>query len=63
MTKQNLKDYWGCSLHYAGLNVATLLLEAERDRKVLLEEVLDVTPHCGGLHPISIMKNEIRFLY
>ena len=46
------------------LNEATLLLEAERDRKILLEEVLDVTlpanrSHRGGLHPISIMKNEI----
>ena len=43
---------------------ATSLLEAARDQKVLLEEVLDVTlpanrSHRGGLHPISIMKNEI----
>ena len=46
------------------LNEATLLLEAARDRKVLQEEVLDVTlpsnrSHRGGLHPISIMMNEI----
>ena len=43
---------------------ATSVLEAARDKKVLLEEVLDVTlaanrSHRGGLHPISIMKNEI----
>lgn len=43
---------------------ATSVLEAQRDRKVLQEEVLDVTlasnrSHRGGLHPISIMKNEI----
>lgn len=46
------------------LNEATTALEAARDKKVLLEEVLDVTlpanrSHRGGLHPISIMKNEI----
>ncbi len=43
---------------------ATLALEALRDSKILLEEILDVTlpsnrAHKGGLHPISIMKNEI----
>lgn len=43
---------------------ATSVLEAARDKKVLLEEILDVTltanrSHRGGLHPISIMKNEI----
>ena len=43
---------------------ATQKLEAERDKKVLLEEVVDVTlpvqrRHRGGLHPISIIKNEI----
>lgn len=43
---------------------ATALLEAERDRKVLLEEVVDITlpvnrAHRGGLHPISIIKNEV----
>ncbi|MTH91864.1 MAG: phenylalanine--tRNA ligase subunit alpha, partial [Actinobacteria bacterium] len=46
------------------LAVATNLLEAERDRKVLLEEVVDITlpvnrAHRGGLHPISIIKNEV----
>ena len=46
------------------LNEATTALEAARDQKVLLEEVLDVTlpanrSHRGGLHPISIMNNEI----
>jgi phenylalanyl-tRNA synthetase alpha chain len=40
---------------------ATATLEAERDRKVLLEEVVDITlpvnrSHRGGLHPISIIK-------
>lgn len=39
-------------------------LEALRDEKVLLEEVVDVTlpsarGHRGGLHPITILKNEI----
>ncbi|NDC52167.1 MAG: phenylalanine--tRNA ligase subunit alpha [Actinobacteria bacterium] len=43
---------------------ATVVLEAERDRKVLLEEVVDITlpvnrSHRGGLHPISIIKNEV----
>ncbi|MEY5030942.1 MAG: hypothetical protein RLZZ334_889 [Actinomycetota bacterium] len=42
----------------------TAALEAERDRKVLLEEVVDITlpvnrSHRGGLHPISIIKNEV----
>ena len=46
------------------LSDATLRLEAERDTKVLLEEVVDITlpnrrRHKGGLHPISIIKNEI----
>lgn len=40
------------------------VLEALRDEKVLLEEVVDVTlpsarVHRGGLHPITILKNEI----
>lgn len=40
------------------------MLEAERDARVLLEEVVDVTlpsarVHRGGLHPITIIKNEI----
>ena len=39
-------------------------LEAERDSKVLLEEIVDITlpagrGHRGGLHPITIIKNEI----
>ena len=43
---------------------ATARLEAERDAKVLAEEVVDITlpvqrAHRGGLHPISIIKNEI----
>jgi phenylalanyl-tRNA synthetase alpha chain len=43
---------------------ATEKLEAERDAKVLLEEIVDITlpvqrTHRGGLHPISIIKNEI----
>ncbi len=42
----------------------TLELENIRDTKVLLEEVVDITlpatrSHIGGLHPISIIKNEI----
>jgi len=42
----------------------TETLEAERDSKVLLEEVVDITlpaqrRHKGGLHPITIVKNEI----
>ena len=40
------------------------MLEAQRDARVLLEEVVDVTlpstrVHRGGLHPITIIKNEI----
>ena len=46
------------------LATATEKLEAERDKKVLLEEVVDITlpvnrRHRGGLHPISIIKNEV----
>ena len=46
------------------LDKATQKLEAERDAKVLLEEVVDITlpvnrVHRGGLHPITIIKNEI----
>ena len=46
------------------LENATKKLEAQRDQKVLLEEVVDVTlpasrMHRGGLHPITIIKNEI----
>jgi phenylalanyl-tRNA synthetase alpha chain len=48
----------------AALQKATDKLEAERDAKVLLEEVVDITlpvkrSHRGGLHPITIIKNEI----
>lgn len=40
------------------------ILEAQRDERVLLEEVVDVTlpssrTHQGALHPITILKNEI----
>ena len=43
---------------------ATAKLEAERDARVLIEEVVDITlpvqrAHRGGLHPISIIKNEV----
>ena len=46
------------------LALATEKLEAERDEKVLLEEVVDITlpvqrRHRGGLHPITIIKNEV----
>jgi phenylalanyl-tRNA synthetase alpha chain len=46
------------------LDVRTKELEIERDKKVLLEEVVDITlpvsrGHRGGLHPISIIKNEV----
>ena len=46
------------------LDSATKKLENIRDQKVLLEEVVDITlpasrMHRGGLHPISIIKNEI----
>lgn len=48
----------------SALDSATRKLESIRDQKVLLEEVVDVTlpasrMHRGGLHPISIIKNEI----
>jgi len=43
---------------------ATEKLEAERDARVLVEEVVVITlpvqrAHRGGLHPISIIKNEV----
>jgi phenylalanyl-tRNA synthetase alpha chain len=46
------------------LNIRTKELEALRDQKVLLEEVVDITlptirEHIGGLHPLTIIKNEI----
>ena len=39
-------------------------LEIARDAKVLLEEVVDVTlpagnSHKGGLHPLTVIKNEV----
>jgi phenylalanyl-tRNA synthetase alpha chain len=42
----------------------TARLEIARDQKILLEEVVDVTlpaqiTHAGGLHPITIIKNDI----
>lgn len=48
----------------SALDSATKKLESIRDQKVLLEEVVDITlpasrMHRGGLHPISIIKNEI----
>ncbi len=48
----------------SALDSATKKLENIRDQKVLLEEVVDITlpasrMHRGGLHPISIIKNEI----
>lgn len=48
----------------AALETANSKLEAIRDAKVLLEEIVDITlplnrSHRGGLHPISIIKNEI----
>ena len=48
----------------SALDSATKKLENIRDQKVLLEEVVDITlpasrMHRGGLHPITIIKNEI----
>lgn len=48
----------------SALNKRTLELELLRDQKVLLEEVVDITlpalrEHIGGLHPITVIKNEI----
>ena len=48
----------------AALDARTLELEALRDQKVLLEEVVDITlptlrEHIGGLHPLTVIKNEI----
>ena len=39
-------------------------LEAERDARVLIEEMVDVTlpasnTHVGGLHPLTVIKNEV----
>jgi phenylalanyl-tRNA synthetase alpha chain len=46
------------------LETRTAELEALRDQKVLLEEVVDITlpalrEHLGGLHPLTVIKNEI----
>jgi phenylalanyl-tRNA synthetase alpha chain len=48
----------------SALDSATKKLENIRDQRVLLEEVVDITlpasrMHRGGLHPISIIRNEI----
>ncbi len=48
----------------AALEARTLELEVIRDQKVLLEEVVDITlpalrEHLGGLHPLTVIKNEI----
>jgi phenylalanyl-tRNA synthetase alpha chain len=48
----------------SALEVRTKELEALRDQKVLLEEIVDITlptirEHIGGLHPLTIIKNEI----
>lgn len=49
---------------FACLDARTAELEIIRDQKVLLEEVVDITlpalrEHLGGLHPLTIIKNEI----
>ena len=46
------------------LTEATQRLENERDQRMLAEEIVDITlpvrrAHRGGLHPISIIKNDI----
>ena len=48
----------------SALEKRTTELEIERDQKVLLEEVVDITlpalrEHLGGLHPLTVIKNEI----
>lgn len=48
----------------AALDEATAKLEREQDERVLRDEVVDITlpasrSHKGGLHPITIIKNEI----
>ena len=48
----------------AALDARTQELEILRDQKVLLEEVVDITlpalrEHIGGLHPLTVIKNEI----
>ena len=48
----------------AALEGATAKLEREQDERVLRDEIVDITlpasrSHKGGLHPITIIKNEI----
>jgi len=48
----------------AALEQATAKLESEQNERVLRDEVVDITlpvsrAHKGGLHPITIIKNEI----
>ena len=48
----------------AALEARTAELEILRDQKVLIEEVVDITlpalrEHIGGLHPLTVIKNEI----
>ncbi len=48
----------------SSLEATTHTLEAKRDAEVLAQEVVDVTlpatrGHIGGLHPITLLKNEI----
>ena len=48
----------------AALDEATAKLEREQDERVLRDEVVDITlpasrSHKGGLHPITIIKNQI----
>ena len=48
----------------AALEQATVKLESEQNERVLRDEVVDITlsvsrAHKGGLHPITIIKNEI----
>jgi phenylalanyl-tRNA synthetase alpha chain len=48
----------------AALDEAIAKLEREQDERVLRDEVVDITlpasrSHKGGLHPITIIKNEI----
>ena len=52
----------------AALDEATAKLEREQDERVLRDEVVDITlpasrSHKGGLHPITIIKNEISDLF
>ena len=49
----------------AAIDMRREILEAERDARVIREEVIDVTlpsarGHRGGLHPLTVLKNEIN---